>query len=535
MRIFSISGHCLYLSNSNATENRKIFEEPGLEKPNRKSQTGCFDLAVVGGGVGGLALGALAQRSGLKSILCESHTKLGGCAGYFHRENYTFDCGATALMGLDAGEPIRELLNRIGMSFHAVRTPEYRMCLPSGDLILTNQPDNWEKTIRNRFPHLGENAARFWRIQESIGKTLFKASPGLPRSPIRSVADVIHNLRILGVSGTLCAATSAITVEGLMRLLGVNQDPEFRAIVAMLLQDTAQAGPETVPLANAAACLQAYRFGLSRPKGSMKALVEGIGEAFSKSGGDLRMATIVDRIRPMENERGFLIQTRRGEQIQARQVAMNLPLDLAARLLDLNLIDNRFGKLEQRSRAQWSAFTAYAAIEASHLKGHNALFHHVLQDFGKPIHDGNNVLISLSPEGDKGYAGPEIRIATMSTHVRAEEWSGLVSKEYEWKKEEYAGRMKAALDRAFPGVEGALRHIEFASPRSFARYTRRTLGRVGGPPVSRLRSNLMAVDPGVLGKGLWVVGDSVFPGQGTMAVVMCAMRVLERMTGREGL
>ena len=149
--------------------------------------------------------------------------------------------------------------------------------------------------------------------------------------------------------------------------------------------------------------------------------------------------------------------------------------------------------------------------------------------------DGNNVLISLSPEGDKGYAGPEIRIATMSTHVRAEEWSGLVSKEYEWKKEEYAGRMKAALDRAFPGVEGALRHIEFASPRSFARYTRRTLGRVGGPPVSRLRSNLMAVDPGVLGKGLWVVGDSVFPGQGTMAVVMCAMRVLERMTGREGL
>ncbi len=91
--------------------------------------------------------------------------------------------------------------------------------------------------------------------------------------------------------------------------------------------------------------------------------------------------------------------------------------------------------------------------------------------------------------------------------------------------------MLAALGRALPDATGHLVHEEFASPRSFERYTRRARGAVGGPPVSRLNSNLLAVDADVLGPGLWVVGDSVFPGQGTMATVLSAIRVVERITG----
>src|SRR5262249_45963117 len=65
----------------------------------------------------------------------------------------------------------------------------------------------------------------------------------------------------------------------------------------------------------------------------------------------------------------------------------------------------------------------------------------------------------------------------------------------------------------------------------FRRYTRRTDGAVGGAPVSRSNSNFLAVGPDVLGPGLWIVGDSVFPGQGTMATVLSAIRVVERITG----
>lgn len=498
-----------------------------------RSNATSYDLAVVGGGIGGLALAALAQRSGLRTVLLESHTKLGGCAGYFDRGDLTFDCGATALMGMAPGEPIRSLLHHVGLDLKVLRTPEYRMCLPDGDLILTSDDSRWENDIRSRFPDLGESAVRFWRIQRWIGSTLFEASSGLPRVPIRNFGDIFHNARILGIDGTFATFGTAVTVLDLMRLLRVNRDPRFVAIVAMLLQDTAQAGPEVVPLANASACLQAYRYGLSRPLGGMRAFVEGLGEALISAGGHLRRSALVDSVIPnLGGQPGFRVKTRRGQVFEAGQVAMNLPLDRCATLLGRNEAEEPYERLERRSRPAWSAFTAYASIEADAIADRPALFHHVLQDYGQPIHDGNNVLISLSPPGDSGYAPENLRTLTMSTHVSPEPWFTGDQEAYDSLKADYADRMKRAISRAFPGIEPAIRHIEFATPRSFARYTRRTLGRVGGPPVSRSRSNLMAVDPGVFGPGIWVVGDSVFPGQGTMAVVMCAMRVLERMTNR---
>src|SRR3954452_12322499 len=91
---------------------------------------GVFDLVVVGGGMGGLATAALAQRRGLRVALLESHTRLGGCAGWFPREPYTFDAGATALMGLRPGEPVAALLDDVGVEFSAERTSSYRVHLP---------------------------------------------------------------------------------------------------------------------------------------------------------------------------------------------------------------------------------------------------------------------------------------------------------------------------------------------------------------------------------------------------------------------
>ncbi len=123
-------------------------------------------------------------------------------------------------------------------------------------------------------------------------------------------------------------------------------------------------------------------------------------------------------------------------------------------------------------------------------------------------------------------------MATLSTHTRPGDWSGLDRAAYETKKQDYRDRLLAALGQALPEVPARLVHAEFASPRSFARYTRRTAGAVGGPPVSRWNSNLLAVGSDVFGPGVWVIGDSVFPGQGTMATVLSAVRVLERITGQ---
>jgi C-3',4' desaturase CrtD len=489
-----------------------------------------YDLIVVGGGMGGLATAALAVRSGLRVALLEAHTKLGGCAGYFARGPYTFDAGATALMGLNPGEPIGDLLAAIGVDFEGVRTPSYRVHLPDRTLDVTPDSRAFEAACDAIFPGQGSARRLFWRLQEAIGNRLFRVASRVPRLPIRTLGDVVHDLKILGPSGLLAASSWVLTVRDVLRLLGLDRDIPFRSLVAMLLQDTAQAGPETVPFANASACLQAYRLGMSRPKGGMKALAEGIGQAFASRGGDLRTATLVDSVEPLEDG-GFVVQTRRRHRLIARQVAFNLPLDLASQLLR-RPVAGKFGSDERKSRAAWSAFTGYLAIDRRAVADDSPLFHQVLQAYDQPIHDGNNVLISLSSLEDAGYGPPGVRVATMSTHTRPDDWASLDQDAYISKKADYRQRFLKALGQALPDAPANLVHEEFASPRSFARYTRRTLGAVGGPPVSRSNSTFLAVDADVLGRGLWVVGDSVFPGQGTMATVLSAIRVVERITGK---
>ena len=173
--------------------------------------------------------------------------------------------------------------------------------------------------------------------------------------------------------------------------------------------------------------------------------------------------------------------TRRRQRLQARQVAFNLPLDLAAGLLG-RALEGRLGRRERQSRAAWSAFTGYVAIDRDAVPDDSPLFHQVLQAYDRPIHDGNNVLVSLSPPEDEGYGPPDVRVATMSTHTAPADWPGLDRRAYAAKKADYRARLLAALGRALPEAPAALVHAEFATPRSFARYTRRTAGAVGGPP-----------------------------------------------------
>ena len=495
-----------------------------MSEPNCQS----FDLVVVGGGIGGLATAALAQSAGLKTALLEAHSNLGGCAGYFDRGPYTFDAGATALMGLGPGEPFGDLFQTIGLDFSGMQTPSYRVHLPDRTLDITPDDRAFQAACESAFPGLSKPLRTFWRWQGGIGNLLFEAAARIPRLPIRSASDLAHNVKILGVSGILSGALALCTVEDVMRFLWLDKDKAFHALIAMLLQDTAQAGPETVPFANASACLQAYRLGMSRPRGSMKALAEGIGQRFGALGGDLRVGTIVDEVQRDADE-GFTVVTRRRHRFKARKVALNLPLDLASRIVKGPMVRDRFVK---RSKPVWSAFTAYLAFDRAAVPDSSPLFHQVLQNYDDPIHDGNNALISLSPPDDEGYGPSSARVATMSTHTSPDDWSGLDRPSYLKKKAEYAERMLNALQHALPEARARMIHAEFGTPRSFQRYTRRLEGAVGGPPVSRANSNLLAVGSDVFGKGVWVVGDSVFPGQGTMATVISAIRVVERITGR---
>jgi len=74
---------------------------------------------------------------------------------------------------------------------------------------------------------------------------------------------------------------------------------------------------------------------------------------------------------------------------------------------------------------------------------------------------------------------------------------------------------------ALPGLREAAKTMLPGTPITFQRFTRREWGWVGGFP----QTNLFRAWGPRLAPGLWIAGDSIFPGQSTAAVASGGMRV----------
>jgi phytoene dehydrogenase-like protein len=78
------------------------------------------------------------------------------------------------------------------------------------------------------------------------------------------------------------------------------------------------------------------------------------------------------------------------------------------------------------------------------------------------------------------------------------------------------------------GLRAGARLVLPGTPVTFRPYTRRPSGWVGGYP----QKHLWRARGPRLGRGLWLVGDSVFPGRSTAAVALGGTRVAAAVLGR---
>ena len=77
---------------------------------------------------------------------------------------------------------------------------------------------------------------------------------------------------------------------------------------------------------------------------------------------------------------------------------------------------------------------------------------------------------------------------------------------------------------------GDVRHELPGSPRTFERFTGRDGGAVGGVPRRAGLHHYTGMSPRPVLEGLWLVGDSVFPGQSTLATALGGVRTAARLT-----
>lgn len=488
-------------------------------------------VIVVGAGIGGLTTGAALAKAGYEVTVLEAHIYPGGCAGTFFHQGYQFDAGATLLAGFYPGGPMDLVAGAAGIQRWPVHPIQNVMSvhLPEGYSIDRRADESRWEIRRQAF---GSQALKFWKWQEAAAEAVWDLGLTLPSWPptdwksLKGLPGV--GLRWLTKRSPLDLAQLPLDFLRPVSHRLHQAPPHLKKFIDAQLLISAQT---TSPYANslyAAAALDMPRRGAVQVEGGVGGIAKTLAAAVEAHGGQVLYRQRVQRVE--ENQGEYRVHTR-NHQFDADQVIFNLtPPDILP-IVDPAIPTSRSLKAKPPADA-WGAFMMYLGVDQTawpELPSH----HHQIVGEGD-LSEMGSVFLSISPQWDSSRAPEGHRAVTISTHTRLEPWWRLHQRnqdDFQALKEGYQVQIRQLVERQFPGLFESSPLILPATPLSFARFTGRSTGWVGGIPQTHL---LRANSPRV-GKGLWMVGDTIFPGQSVAAVALGGLRVASDLLGRSVL
>jgi phytoene dehydrogenase-like protein len=305
---------------------------------------------------------------------------------------------------------------------------------------------------------------------------------------------------------------------------GLAEDKPLHRLLGMLIQDTVHSTVEEAPLINSALGVTIRGAGLTRAKGGVHGFWQTLVARYQQLGGSLRVGTAAQQI--SRDKHGFTIQTRRGA-FQARQVVSTLPVWNTAQLGLPELNKALVPYLKRDETALGGAIVLFLGIPETEVADQAFTHHQVLVDYDQPLKNGNNMFISVSAPGDTASAPSGWRTVMISTHCDLEDWENLSPEAYLAQKAAIGQKLIHYARRVYPHLGRQPRVWEIGTPRTYARYTGRYRGAVGGIRLNLRNSNQFAVPYNLGLPGFWQAGDTTWPGLGTVACVLGSRHIAD--------
>ncbi|MBE0699864.1 MAG: FAD-dependent oxidoreductase, partial [Anaerolineaceae bacterium] len=476
---------------------------------------------IIGAGIGGLTTAALLLQAGQRVTILEAHIYPGGSAGTFYNRGYRFDAGATLAGGFSSGGPHARLADKLHLRWPTRPVdPAWITHLPGQTITQWSDPTRWQEERNKAFP----GTESFWRLQEKLADLAWDLSSRHFPWPPSTLADI----------GSILQALRARTLRAVPYLFSKVSDltpgsapPGFHTFLDAQLLISAQTTARIAIALYGSAALDLPRRGVNSVRGGIGMLAQTLVNWIRENGGEIIYRQPVNQIL-VRNRRVVGVRTAKGLELSCDFLVANLTPWALADLLAENAPPSLKNEVKRRLPT-WGAFTLYLGLENNYIPGGTADHHQVICDPNQPLGEGNSVFISLSDASDPTRAPKGMRAATLSTHTAVLPWWAAASRDpqaYARRQAEYTERILKAAETALPSLRKSIRLCLPATPLTFQFYTRRPMGMVGGFPQTSL---VKARGPATGLPNLWLVGDSVFPGQSTAGTTLGGWRVAENV------
>ncbi|MBE9170151.1 carotene isomerase [Pleurocapsales cyanobacterium LEGE 06147] len=494
-----------------------------------------YDVIVIGSGIGGLVTATQLAAKGAKVLVLERYLIPGGSAGYFEREGYRFDVGASMIFGFgDRGTTnlLTRALETVGMSLETIPDPaQIHYHLP-GKLEVKVHRD-YEKFLQELiayFPHQQKGIRRFY-------DECWKVFNCLNAMELLSLEEPRYLMRVFFQHPFACL--------GLVKYLPQNagdiarryiSDPNLLKFIDMECYCWSVVPASHTPAINAGMVFSDRHYGgINYPKGGVGQIAQKLVEGLEKAGGEIKYKARVTQIL-LEKGKAVGVKLADGMEYRAKRIVSNATRwDTFEKLLPPAQMPATEKRWQQKYKKSPSFLNLHLGVKAEVLPPGTECHHIFLEDWDDMEQPEGTIFVSIPTLLDPDLAPEGHHIIHTFTPSWMGDWQGLSTQEYREKKEAAAARLISRLETIFPGLEAGLDYQEVGTPRTHRRFLGRDDGTYGPIPRRKLAGLLGMPFNRTAIPGLYCVGDSTFPGQGLNAVAFSGFACGHRIAVDLGL
>jgi prolycopene isomerase len=488
-----------------------------------------WDAIVIGSGIGGLVTATQLAAKGASVLVLERYLIPGGSAGYFERNGYRFDVGASMIFGFGTQGTTNLLtraLDAVGVSLETLPDPvQVHYHLPNHlNIRVHRNYDRFLAELCDRFPREHRGIHRFydecWRVFRCLN-SMELLSLEEPRYVARVFAR--HPLACLGLAQRLPINVGSVARKHI-------QDPELLRFIDMECYCWSVVPADRTPLINAGMVFSDRHYGgVNYPKGGVGRIAQALADGLEKLGGQVRYRSRVTQILT-KGGRAVGVRLATGEAFYAPRIISNATRwDTFGGLLPDMPLPPREQRWQRQYQASPSFLSLHLGVDAAVVPPGSDCHHILLEDWQRMEDSNGTIFVSIPTLLDPDLAPPGCHIIHTFTPSWMADWQKLSPRAYERQKHIQAQTLIRRLATLFPGLESAIRFQEVGTPRTHRRFLGRRDGTYGPIPTGKPWGLLGMPFNRTSVPGLYCVGDSTFPGQGLNAVAFsgfaCAHRV----------